>query len=108
MQTDVLDNSPTLSEPEAAASERTRESLRAEDIARRGQEAYEKAIRAKVEAGNKGKVLVIDVDTGDYEMGDDDMELADRLHAKRENARLYAMRIGFSAFDYTTGQFSAG
>jgi predicted aspartyl protease len=42
-----------------------------DEIVRRGKEWYEREIRAKVEEGNKGKILVIDIETGEYEMDDD-------------------------------------
>ncbi|MDB9420206.1 hypothetical protein PN467_06645 [Microcystis aeruginosa CS-563/04] len=35
-----------------------------EEIARRGQELYESGIRQQVEAGNEGKILAIDIETG--------------------------------------------
>jgi hypothetical protein len=43
----------------------------AEELAQRGQEIYERDIRAKVEADHFGKVVAIDVRTGDYELGED-------------------------------------
>ncbi len=43
-----------------------------EEIERRGKELYEKGIRARVETPeNIGKLVSIDVETGDYEIGDD-------------------------------------
>ena len=37
-----------------------------EEIARRGEALYNQKIRPQVEAANRGKFLVIDVDSGDY------------------------------------------
>ena len=79
-----------------------------EEIGRRGQAIYEERLRPKVETGNKGKYLVIDIETGDYEMGDDLMALSDRLHAKHQGAALYAMRIGYPATGRIGGRFSVG
>ena len=43
-----------------------------EEIRQRGQELYEKKIRARVETKeNIGKLVSVDVETGDYEIGDD-------------------------------------
>jgi hypothetical protein len=50
------------------------------EIVRRGQALYDQRIRAQVEAGNQGKFLVINVETGDYEMDADD--LADSDHPR--------------------------
>jgi hypothetical protein len=66
-----------------------------EEIGRRGQELYDQKIRHQVEAGNKGKYLVIDIETGEYALGDDTLELSHHLHAKHPGAALYAMRIGY-------------
>jgi hypothetical protein len=68
-----------------------------EEIGRRGNELYQRLIRPQVEATNKGKYLLIDIETGDYEIGDDYMILSDRLHARHKDAALYAMRIGYPA-----------
>ena len=40
------------------------------DVVRRGQELYEREISAKVEA-YKGKMLALNVDSGQYALGDD-------------------------------------
>src|SRR3954465_15809365 len=76
-----------------------------EEIGRRGQELYDKQIRHHVEKGNKGRYLVIDIETGDYDVGDDVLELSHRLHAKHPGAALYAMRVGYPATVRMGGRF---
>ena len=39
-----------------------------EEIARRGQELYESGIRQQVEAGNKGNIVSISIETGVFEV----------------------------------------
>jgi len=68
-----------------------------EEIVRRGQELYERDIRGKVEDGNKGKILVIDIETGDWEMDEDHLAAAHRALAKHPGAALFALRIGYPA-----------
>jgi hypothetical protein len=68
-----------------------------EEIARRAEELYDRKIRPKVEAENKGKILVIDIETGAYEIDDDLLRAAHRVRAKNPNAVLYSLRIGFPA-----------
>jgi hypothetical protein len=54
-----------------------------EEVARRGKELYEKGIRAQVETvENIGKIISIDVETGDYEIDDDLVVTSRRLQAK--------------------------
>jgi hypothetical protein len=76
----------------------------AREIVRRGQEIYEQRLRSLLEPGNEGRLLVIDVDTGDYALGEDMLEIADRLHAERPAAPLYTMRIGFPFTDRLGGR----
>jgi hypothetical protein len=68
-----------------------------EDVAQLGEEVYERDIRAKVEAGNLGRFVIIDVLTGDFEVDDEDMAASDRLLERRPQALLYGIRIGSPA-----------
>jgi hypothetical protein len=74
-----------------------------EEIAQRGRELYEKEIRAKVEPGNEGKILLIDIETGDYEIDDDQVAAARRALAKHPGAALYGMRIGYPSLEKIGG-----
>ena len=74
----------------------------AEDVQARGEEIYERQIRPNVEAGNKGKFVVIDIETGEYEVDDDDLEATKRALAKRPDAILFGLRVGYPTA-YTLG-----
>ena len=67
-----------------------------EAFARRGDTIYERDIRPAVEAGNAGKFVVIDIETGDYEMDDDDLTAALRAYAKNPDGARYEMQIGYA------------
>ncbi len=70
--------------------------LSREEIGRRGEALYEERIRGQVEtAENIGKIVVIDVETGDYELDDLGLESARHLQARNQNASLYGKRIGY-------------
>jgi len=76
----------------------THSALSREEIARRGKELYEKSIRANVEtAENIGKIISLNVETGDYEIGEDLVVTSRRLQAKQTDAAIWAERIGFNA-----------
>jgi hypothetical protein len=79
-----------------------------EEIARRGKALYEQNIREKVEAGNKGKVLVVDIETGDYEVDEDHLAAAERALARRPDAPLFALRIGYPTLGRIGARFAAG
>ena len=50
-----------------------------EEFARRGDAMYEGDIRPLVEEGNEGKFVVIDIETGAYEVDVDELAASDRL-----------------------------
>ncbi len=71
--------------------------LTREEIAVRGEEIYERAIRSKVESQFDGFFLVMDVETGEYELDRDDLNATKRMLAKNPDAVLYGLRIGHRA-----------
>lgn len=77
------------------------------EISRIGQELYDKKLRAQVETEeNIGKIISIDIETGDYAIGDDVIETGMRLLKKRPDAPLYAARIGYDAVYAVGGALS--
>lgn len=65
-----------------------------EGFARRGGEIYERNIRPLVEAENKGKYVLIDIESGDYEMDEDEIAASDRLLARRPDAQIWLILVG--------------
>jgi hypothetical protein len=67
-----------------------------EEIVQRGEEIYAARLRDNVETEDKiGKIIVIDIETGQYEIGDDPLETSHRVLAKHPGAAIYAIRIGY-------------
>lgn len=73
--------------------------LSSEQIGRRGEELYTAKIRAQVEtADNLGKLVSIDIETGEYEIGEDtSLDAPQRLQARHPGAAIYTRRIGYNA-----------
>ena len=66
------------------------------ETARLGKEIYERDIRPKVEKTHHGKIVAIDVDTGDYAIGDMVVTAAQRLRDKRPDAvNVLSERVGY-------------
>jgi hypothetical protein len=65
-----------------------------DEFARRGNEIYDRDIRPQVEAGNQGKIVVIDIDSGGWEMDADEMAAAARLEARCPEAQIWMVRVG--------------
>jgi hypothetical protein len=72
-------------------------------LGERAQELYER-LRPKIETPeNIGKLIVMDVESGDYEIDDMGIETSRRLQARHPNATLYALRIGYKAVEALGG-----
>jgi hypothetical protein len=65
-----------------------------EEFARRGDEIYETQVRSQVEEGNHGKIVAIDIETGDFEVDKSEIAACDRLEARRSDAQIWIVRIG--------------
>jgi len=66
----------------------------AEEIARRAEEIYERDIRPKVESEHRGKFIVIDVESGDYEIDSKAIEATHRVMARHPDGERFLIRIG--------------
>lgn len=66
-----------------------------EEVARRGEEIYERYIRSKVELEHRGMFIAIDVESGDYEIDSRAIEATHRVSARHPNGERFLMRIGF-------------
>ncbi len=77
--------------------------LSGEEIQKRGEELYRQSIREKVEPENIGKICVIDVETGDYEIDDTMLAASRRALARHPGAALWAVRIGYEAVHSFSG-----
>ena len=70
-----------------------------DEVARLGELIYDRDIAPIIDKeANLGKLLSIDVETGDYEIGDDEsIDAPLRLHAKHPGAAVYTLRMGYNA-----------
>ena len=68
-----------------------------EEHARRGIALYEDRVRSQVEAGNRGKVVAIDVDSWDFEVAENTLAASQRLLTREPDAQIWCIRIGYSA-----------
>jgi len=71
--------------------------LSREEVARRAKQQYESSIRHKVETEeNIGKMVIIDIETGEYEVDKTGLQASRKLSKKHPNARLFGIRIGYN------------
>ncbi|BAZ51894.1 hypothetical protein NIES4103_45530 [Nostoc sp. NIES-4103] len=70
--------------------------LSREEVGRRAKELYENSIRKQVEREeNIGKMVIIDIETGEYAVDKTGIESARYLWKKHPLARLFGFRIGY-------------
>ena len=73
----------------------SREDYTKKEICDRGEEIYQEQIKPLVEPQEKGKFVVIDIESGDYEIDQEHMAATRRLKERRPDSVRYAGRIGF-------------
>ena len=76
-----------------------RQKLTPDEIIEIGKRMYADKIRGRVEPEHSGQFLVVDVESGDYQIGDyqigdDDAQASVAMLARRPEAVLYGVRIG--------------
>lgn len=77
------------------------------EIVERGTQIYESRLRQLLEPQHNGEYVVIDVETGDYEVDADHLVASDRAAQKRPGAPLYATRVGFRSLGRIGGRLAA-
>ncbi len=78
------------------------------DIVERGTRLYEERLRPLLEPRHNGKYVVIDVETGEYELDEDHLAASDRAAAKKPGASLYATRVGSRSLGRVGGRAAVG
>ena len=75
-----------------------------EEIAKRGEGIYRQTIRRQVEnPGNIGRMVIIDVETEDFEVETSGIDTARRLRARHPDGVLYGKRIGYDVAEALGG-----
>ena len=69
----------------------------AEETGRLGDEIYERDIRSEVEGTNHGRIVAINVDSGDYAIDDTGLAASERLLAQDPSAEIWCLRVGYGA-----------
>jgi hypothetical protein len=68
-----------------------------EEIQRIGTEIYRRDIRDQVMPQHKGKFLILDIESGDHEMDEDDLSAEEILRARRPDGILFGLRVGYKS-----------
>ena len=79
--------------------------LSAKEVAQRGQAIYDDQIRRQVEERYHGRFLALDIETGEYEIAEDEMAALNTIKRKKPDAMLYLIRVGFPTAYRIGGSF---
>jgi hypothetical protein len=64
------------------------------EFARRGDEIFEREVRAHLSGENPSHFLAIDIETGDFEIDENEMKACDRLHERKPDAQIWLRKVG--------------
>jgi hypothetical protein len=73
-----------------------------EELARVGDQIYERDVQPRVEPENLGQFVAIDAETGAYELDRDELAAMNRLLARLPDAQIWLRRVG-SRFAHRMG-----
>jgi hypothetical protein len=65
-----------------------------DELARLGSEVFARTVKPSLRPADDGKFAAVDVDTGDFELDDDDYTAVARLRARRPAAEVWIERVG--------------
>jgi hypothetical protein len=68
-----------------------------EEVVERGHQLYDAQIRTQVETDNHGKIVAIDLVTGDFDIAEDSLTSAKKLLLRNPSAQVFCIRIGHRA-----------
>jgi hypothetical protein len=68
-----------------------------EEFAQRGHDWYESRIRSQVDPKHLGKIVAIDIETGEFELGENTLSAAKLLLARLPEAQMWFVRVGHIA-----------
>jgi len=65
-----------------------------DEFARRGDAVYATAVEPKLTPADKGKYVAVDIETGEYEIGDTILDACDKLNTRLPESQIWTVRVG--------------
>ena len=66
-----------------------------EEFAKRGTAIYDRDIQPLLKTADKGKFVAIDIETGSYEIADDELTACRQLRSRIPVSQTWLVRVGF-------------
>jgi hypothetical protein len=71
--------------------------LSREELARRGDDTFTRRVRPALRPEDEGKFVAIDVESGTFEIDEDEHAAVARLHSRVPGAQVWLVRAGYAA-----------
>lgn len=69
-----------------------------DEFARRGDELFENVVKPQIDiVANHGRLVAVDIETGKFVVGDDELEVTTPLFEQNSEAQPWIVRVGFDA-----------
>lgn len=65
-----------------------------DEFAERGDLIYENDVRPYLTEVDEGKLVAVDIESGFYEVAEEELEACDRLRGRIPNAQIWMVRVG--------------
>lgn len=65
-----------------------------EEVARRGDEIYEREVLPHLSPADEGKYALVDIESADYEIDRDEIAASDRLLARHPDGQVWMRQVG--------------
>jgi hypothetical protein len=79
-----------------------------EEIARRGDEIYDREILPRLSSEDQGKFVAIDIETGDYALAADELAACDVLRSRLSDPQIWLRKVGSRyLYRFGSGRVSA-
>ena len=78
-----------------------------DETVQRAEDLYRQTLRSQIEAAHQGQYIAIDIETSDYEIGADYHAAAHTLLARKPDAAVGVLRIGYAAVGRIGGRVKA-
>ncbi|HVT79672.1 MAG TPA: hypothetical protein VHM90_03365 [Phycisphaerae bacterium] len=75
------------------------------DVAVRGERIYQEKLRSLLEPAHKGKIAVINIETGEYELDSEHIVAIKRARARWPEGVFFSVRVGFETIAHIGSRF---
>ena len=65
-----------------------------EEFAHRGDTLYESAVRPHLKPKDTGRFVALDIDSGEFEIANEELAACHRLRARKPEAQIWMVRVG--------------